>query len=447
VSVSTCTGNVDVAANSTRSSVRNRPRWFGGVTAVAAGFVALALCGGLGFYNLSLYVDALTKDHGFSLPAVSGATAAFFVTSGLGGLPAAWLIARVDPRWVLLGGVVMTSSALLVVGQVASIWHLYAAYAALGVGFAGASLVPITAVLLTWFPDRGAGPLAVATTGLSVGGAVFTPVTAAAIDEFGLGRVTAWLALCWLLVGAVAAGLLRSRPAPQVPATPVETYAVAEGATSQEPRQLPDAAHAPPIRVSVFATISAACTLIFLVQVGGITHLIALATEREIASATAVIPVLAVLAVIVRLGCVPLLARVSVTKFTAGVAMFQSAAAIVLALATTRPFLFLGAVLLAVSVGNVIVLLPLLVIEVFGRVGYTRVFASVSLVGQVGLAGGPLLIGVLHEAFNGYFAPFVMMAVASLVAAGLLMTIRRGGPDRPPPGRLHPMRWGLPRPS
>jgi MFS family permease len=392
-----------------------------GRRAIIGGFLSLSLCGGLGFYNLSLYLAALRETGGFSLSAVSGATAVFFLATGVGGVLAAGMVVRYDPRLVLLVGVALAAGSLVALGHVGSPVQLYAVYVVFGCGFALASMVPVTTVLLSWFPDRGAGPLAIATTGLSVGGAVFAPLTGTAIDRFGFPAVSLGLGLVWLVLGSAAAAMLKPRVAgPRSPAT------TGPDAAAEQPDD--DG----PVRPGVFVALSAACMLIFLVQVGSITHLITLADERGISSATAVIPVMAGLAVVVRLGCVPLVTRVSVVPFTVGVAVFQVASAAVFSVADSSAELFLGAALLSVSLGNVVVIIPLLILEVFGRHGHTRVFAWVSLVGQVGLAGGPLLIALLHDASGGYAVPFAALAGLSVLAAALLLPWRPLSGEGPP---------------
>lgn len=403
-----------------RASGAPRAGWL----AVAGGFVSLALCGGLGFYNLSVYLSALQETGGFSLSAVSGATAVFFLATGVAGVGAASLIRRYDPRVVLLVGVVLAAGSLVVLGRVHTPLQLYVVYVVFGAGFAFASMVPVTTVLLGWFPDSGAGPLAVATTGLSVGGAVFAPVTAAAIDRSDLATVTLWLGVLWFVLGGLAAAMLRPRDPSPGASGGAATAAGAQEVADPVPGRL---------RPAAFVAISTACMLIFLVQVGSITHLITLADEREIPSATAVIPVLAGLAVVIRLACVPLIVRTSVVPFTAGVAAFQVAAAALFATADSQLELFAGAALLSISLGNVVVIIPLLIIEVFGHHDHARVFSWVSLVGQVGLAGGPLLIALVHDASGGYGVPFSALAVGSALAALLLLPWRDVGNG--PPGR------------
>ena len=66
------------------------------------------------------------------------------------------------------------------------VWQVYVLFALFGMGNAGISLVVATTLITQWFP----GPersiaLAVASTGLSLGGVVITPVSAWLLNTIG----------------------------------------------------------------------------------------------------------------------------------------------------------------------------------------------------------------------------------------------------------------------
>lgn len=101
---------------------------FYGWYVVAAVLVIMTVTAGLGFYNLSVYLKAFVAEGGFSVAAASGATACFFVSSGIAGLGVATLIERYDPRWVITGGAIVSAIATLGAGHVSELWQLYLFY-------------------------------------------------------------------------------------------------------------------------------------------------------------------------------------------------------------------------------------------------------------------------------------------------------------------------------
>ncbi len=96
-------------------------RVFRGWWVVAGVFVMLTVTAGFAFYGLPVYLRALTVEQGFSVSAVSGATAVFFLVSGLTGLPVAAWMARHDPRPLVALGAVACGAALLLLGRVTQV--------------------------------------------------------------------------------------------------------------------------------------------------------------------------------------------------------------------------------------------------------------------------------------------------------------------------------------
>ena len=94
--------------------MRRAPGW----RVVAAVAVLLCCVSGFGFYSLSVYLRALTSGGGgFTLAEVSRATSLFLFSTGLAGVGAAALLARIDARLVIAGGAVVMACGLGLVGR------------------------------------------------------------------------------------------------------------------------------------------------------------------------------------------------------------------------------------------------------------------------------------------------------------------------------------------
>ena len=68
---------------------------------------------------------------------------------------------------------------------------------------------------------------------------------------------------------------------------------------------------------------------------------------------------------------------------------------------------------------------PLLIAEAFGVRSYGRVYAFNSLFSTIGVAGGPLLLGVLRDTFDYQIAYLLAAALCVLSVAALAA----GGPS------------------
>jgi MFS family permease len=399
-------------------------RVFRGWWVVVGVFVMLTVAAGVGFYGLSVYLRALTVEQGFSVGAVSGATAVFFLVSGLVGLPVAAVIARRDARPLIAGGAVACAGALLLLGSADHVWEVYVAHAVFGAGFAASSLVPGTTLVTRWFARRRSVALSVASTGLSFGGVVLTPAIAVLVRDHGLAAVTPWLALLFV-IGIVPVTALLLQPSPEaVGLQPDGDPAPLPGAPVAVPGPLAGEA----ARTRFFVAVTAAHLLAMLAQVGGIAHLFNLTGERAtVGLAAAVVQVLAFSSLAGRLLGGVVAARVSMRGLAIALMVMQAGSLVLLAVADGAVGLLTATVLFGVTVGNLLMLHPLLLAERFGVRDYARIYSRSQLVATFGVAAGPAVIGVLHDALDGYGAAFTLAAAASLLAAGVLAV---SGPTR-----------------
>jgi cyanate permease len=120
---------------------------------------------------------------------------------------------------------------------------------------------------------------------------------------------------------------------------------------------------------------------------------------------------------------IPVLARVNLYNFCACNAALQAAAMVALGLAHASVSLFLGAILLGATVGNTVVLMPLVILDAFGADQYPAMFARTNLVTSFGVALAPLLLGVLHDDLGGYTVGLGCLGGGSALAAGVLAAL------------------------
>src|SRR5258708_7851902 len=89
------------------------------------------------------------------------------------------------PRNCMLAGVLVMASAVVLIGQVAAPWQLYAVNALLAFGWAGTSLGMITNTLGLWFDSKRGMAISLALNGASFGGIVGVPLIVTAIARSG----------------------------------------------------------------------------------------------------------------------------------------------------------------------------------------------------------------------------------------------------------------------
>lgn len=389
---------------------------FPGWRVVGASFVCLSVTAGLGFYGLAVYLTVLSRERGWSVGSISAAGTLFFFVSGLAGLLAARAMARRDVRHVVIFGAVTGAVALALLGRVQEIWHVYAVYALLSVGHTFAGLVPATTVVTRWFHVKRSQALAAASTGLSVGGMVLTPLAKWLLDRNGMADTAIWLAVIWF-VGIVPVTLLFLRGDPEAEGWHPDGARVSSGPAPASTSTAYDVA----VRSRFFLLVTAAYTLILAAQVGGIQQLVKLVEERSGASlATVATTVLAGTSVLARLAGGQIAARVAMPTFTVVMAALQGSALVWIALVDASVPMFAGIVLFGATVGNLLMLHPLLIAQQFGPEHYARIFSRSQFVVFLGTAAGPYLLGAIHDATDGYRLAYLVAGSLSLTGALVL---------------------------
>ncbi len=409
---------------------------FYGWRVVAALFVMLAVSSGLGFYSVAVFLEALTSHQGFSVSAVSGATALLFVTSGIAGLFVADLISRYDPRVPIAIGALIASIALVLIGRVEELWQVYATYTLFGVGFAASSLLPGMTLVTRWFVRRRALAISVASTGLSFGGVVLTPLAAAGIERYGLEVTTLWMAVTYL-VGIVPVTAVVLRP---YPATLGLLPDGDEPSGPQEPFEFSGAELRHALSTRFYVAITVGFTFLMAAQVGGIAHQFKLVATRVDATFAAIaVSTLAATSIVGRLTGGWIVTVISMRGFTIAMALLQAVALVILGLGQTPAALLVGTLLFGVTMGNLLMLQPLLLAEAFGVRDYSRIYANSSLFTTIGVAAGPWLVGLLYDAAGGYSEAFLAAALVSIVAMVCLVAsgplTEAGGDESAPTAR------------
>ena len=396
--------------------------YYGWAIVVACGALMFVSVG-VGYYGLAVYLGPLQELHGWSNAQVSLATGIYFAVAG----PASALVGpRIDrhgpTRW-LATGLILIGLASVGIGQVQAYWQLIALYALLAAGSGMSSGVAVNAIIARWFLHRRAWAMATASTGVSLGGVALSPINGFLIDRWGLDVATPAMGALILLVGLpIIAWVLvwdpRQMGLPQdglnfrPPRIGKESLSASVQTRVWTLRQA--------MGTTAFWAIMLSFVIVLLAQTGFILHQVDFLRERlgSLTAATATLSITGLGSIIARL-IVGYLWADKFDKRWLAVWLFliQGSAALVVIHIDHPLATWAGILIFGFTIGNVYMMQSLLVSEVFGYVSFGTVFGLIVLATQVASGLGPLMIGILEDAFGSYAFPLTLTALLTFAAA------------------------------
>ncbi len=398
-------------------------RIFYGWYIVAAICLITTITSGLAFYNLSVLLNAFVAERGFPVSLTSAATATFFVSGGFAGVLIGRLIDRFDPRAAIAGSAILGAACLYSVGYLRETWQLFAFHIVFGFAYGGTGLVPLTTLVTRWFSVKRSLALSIASTGLSLGGIFIAPFVALSIERGGLSATGPWMAAVFL-VGILPVTLLVVRGSPA--ALGLEPDGGARPANGEPASILPSVSYAEAKTSRFFIAVSIAYLFLLGAQVAAIAHLYRLANIRDGAETAALaLAVLASASIAGRLTGGWLVLRMKVRTFALQLMAVQALSLLALAFVNQRLAILTAVAMFGITIGNSLMMHPLLLAEKFGTREYGRIYSMSQFIAMVGVAGGPVLIGIFYDLSAGYEVPFVAAAAATLAGLVVLWTSTR----------------------
>ena len=394
-------------SSSLRMSVKNNPQ---GWAIVGLTLLMQTVSSGLGFYNMSVYINRLSAQLAVSSADTSFAVSLFFVVGGVAGLYVADLLRVWSVRKVVIAGALVSGVAVALVGFADQLWQVYALFTLFGIGNAGISIVISTTLITRWFP----GPersmaLAVGSTGLSLGGFLITPLTAYVMNGWGFDLTMHWLGV-FLVLAVVPIALFLRFPSNE------ESSANNAADTGQLSAQLA-ASLAAALRSRFYILLAVAYVLIMGSQVGSIAHLYSrVELLGDFTMAALAVQALSIASITGRFIGGWLVSWMPIRRFALGNLLLQSFGLLLIALAPNSVMGVVAAGIFGLSVGNLLMTQPLWLAEKYSVDIYPQVFARANAISVLGVAAGPFCMGWIFDYAGSYTFAFICALATSLVA-------------------------------
>ena len=388
--------------------------------AIAGGFSLQVLVSGLLIQAYGAYFVALRDEFAWSASALSIAYGMMRVESAVLGPIQGRIIDRIGARRTTAVGVVCMAAGLLLLSHVASLMAFFAvvALAAIGAGLCG--LFTMSVGVVQAFSERRSSALGAMWVGFSVGGLLVTPL-AWSFEAVGWRETARFSALAMLVIGLPLTRLLPRRRAAIDPAQ-----------AESQPERLGGSTPREALRSQSFWLMAAGHGLALLAVGGLIVHLVPYVNEGlgfSLASAGIVVATMNIGQFVGNVGASALGERVDRRSMVVFAMLGHSIGVGCLLVGRSMLLLCAGAVVHGVAWGLRGPLLQLLRADVFGESHYGEVSGYMTLVTQVGMISGPILLGMTQDVAGSWTPGLFGIAVACLVGAACF--VKLAIPGRP----------------
>ncbi|MBI3954141.1 MAG: MFS transporter [Chloroflexi bacterium] len=414
---------------------------------------------GIGIYSFGLFLVPMSQELGWSRGAISFSYSIRSLINMAMGPLVGRIVDRSGPRLLMAGGALIAGGSLLALSQVHSLPQFYLVFGGLwAIGFGTISGLVTTTTVAKWFVRKRGLAIAIAVTGISVGGATLTPITAFLID--GYGWRAAWVVLgllVWAIIIPLALLVMRRQPEDMglrpdgdvEPPKPPGRFGTGQAlpAAWEGPRPghdgwrvprrrklaerdwtLREAARTPALWLMV-----AAMNLYGLAASTVVLHTVPLLQDRGMSAHTgaATLTFFALASLVGKVGWGVAAEFVSIRYLAALTFLGGGAAMGILFGAHTPGGAFVYGAVAGVTMGTFSLVQGLLWPEYFGRAYLGTIRGSLAPIGALSSGFGPYLGGVLYDATLSYTLMLVILIVAAVAAGGLILL---ASPPRAPHG-------------
>jgi sugar phosphate permease len=381
--------------------------------------------------TLSIFVEPLTREFGWSRTALSGAVS-------LGGILAALSSPLIGPaldrhgaRLALCLAVLVTGVAMMLLSVTQSLLMFYLLFCTARMNWAGAFDLGIYSGVNNWFVARRAFATSIATVA-QMGGLVAMPLIAQlAMRQHGWRG--GWLAIgiTTLLIGLLPVWLFMVRRPEDLGLIPdrraADTIPDTAVPSATVDRAEPTFSRREAIGTAAFWLLLLYTILVYPVQAGVSLHQAAHLIERgvEPTIAATIVSTFSLMSAVASLACAVLPRSLPIRYPLALTGGFLAAGTLVMLGISSPGQGYFAAGLFGLGLGGLLTLLPIAWADYFGRANFAAI-RGLALSAQVlAQASGPLIAGALRDWTGSYVRSLQFFTVLSCLSIAVALTARR----------------------
>lgn len=384
--------------------------------------------------TLSIFVEPLTREFGWSRTALSGAASLGGVLAAIAAPLIGPVLDRSGSRLVLCAAVLVNGVLLMLLSLTPSLLVFYLLFCTARMSWAAPFELGLYGALNNWFVRRRRPASSILNIAQAAGLVAMPLIAQAAIVEEGWRA--GWLAIgtVTLLIGFAPAWLLLARRPEDLGLMPdaakAPRTAATDAATAPPPAAEPAYSRRQALRTVAFWLLLLYTALVYPVQAGVSLHQAPFLIERGIEPTVAamIVSTFSLFSALATLACGALPRAVPIRIPLAVSGGILALGVLLLLGVDTAAEGYLAAGMFGFAIGAILTLLPIAWADYFGRAHFGAI-RGIALPAQVlAQAVGPVFSGALHDATGSYVLSLQCFAVLAGLSAIAALSARQ-----PPP--------------
>jgi sugar phosphate permease len=408
------------------------------------GWVILACACAAGFSRqgpavatLSIFVEPMTSEFGWSRTAISGAVSLGGVLAALASPLIGPVLDRRGARLILCTAVLVTGVSTLLLSLTQSLLVFYILFCIGRMNFAATFDLGIYGALNSWFVARRAFVTSIANLAQMSGLVVLPFIAHLAIEQHGWRA--GWLAVgvTVLLVGFIPSWLFMVRRPEDVGLQPDRRASQpsanrADAEPLAPPVAEPAFSRGEALRTPAFWLLALFTMAVYPVQAGISLHQAPHLLERGLSPTVAatIVSSFSLVSALAGLAFGLLARRIRVRFGLATSAMALGASAVAMLGIATPLQGYVAACCFGIGIGGMMTVLPIAWADYFGRASFGAIRGVALTVQVTAQASGPLISGLLRDLTGDYVASLLCFAALSFLGALLALLARAPKPPR-----------------
>jgi MFS family permease len=393
------------------------PRIFYGYIIVAAIFVFMLIMWGMS-NTFGVFFESWLLEFGWTRALTSGAYSLFNMLTGLSGLLVARLADAINPRKTASACALLLGAGYLLMSQVNSAWQLYLFFGVL-IGTGMGAYISMLSLVARWFEKRRGLMTGIVLSGMGVGKMIMPPITGWLMSIYQWRIALVILGIVTLLATIIAAQFLKSSPGGSRRLHHDEQEVVqktpAQGNTTISLKRALQTFQFWQVCSLYFALLF--CVVAISVHI--VIHAIGQGFSIGVGVNSLAIIGLTTIAGMIVMG-VTADKIGNKTTMAIGFALL-TVTLLWLIVSQELWMLYLFAAVFGFAHGGIMTLLPPTVAELFGLKAHGVILGATAVVGSIGAAIGPLVLGFIFDITSSYNIAFLICA--AIAGACLILTL------------------------